>query len=139
MKKQTQAIHVPFKRRDAYDALSMPVYHAVAYESDNAQTMSDAFCGRIDAPDYSRVENPTVTHFEDRVKALTGAKNVVALNSGMAAISNAMMALAAQGKNIVTSKHLFGNTFSLLTGTLKRFGVEARVCDLTDVKRWKAT
>lgn len=135
MKKQTQAIHVPFKRRDAYDALSMPVYHAVAYEFDNAQTMSDAFCGRIDAPDYSRVENPTVTHFEDRVKALTGAKNVVALNSGMAAISNAMMALAAQGKNIVTSKHLFGNTFSLLTGTLKRFGVEARVCDLTDVKQ----
>ena len=51
MKKQTQAIHVPFKRRDAYDALSMPVYHAVAYEFDNAQLMSDAFCGRIDAPD----------------------------------------------------------------------------------------
>ena len=36
MKMQTQAIHVPFKRRDAYDALSMPVYHAVAYEFDNA-------------------------------------------------------------------------------------------------------
>ena len=132
MKKQTQAIHVPFKRRDAYDALSMPVYHAVAYEFDNAQLMSDAFCGRIDAPDYSRVENPTVTNFEQRVKALTGAKNVVAVNSGMAAISNAMVALTAQGKNIITSKHLFGNTFSLLTQTLSRFGVEARLCDLTN-------
>ena len=114
MKKQTQAIHVPYKRRDAYDALSMPVYNAVAYEFDNAQTMSDAFCNRIDAPDYSRCENPTVSNFEERVKALTGAKNVIALNSGMAAISNTMMALAAQGKNVVTSKHLFGNTFSLL-------------------------
>jgi O-acetylhomoserine (thiol)-lyase len=134
MKKQTQAIHVPYKRRDAYDALSMPVYNAVAYEFDNAQTMSDAFCGRIDAPDYSRVENPTVTNFEERVKALTGAKNVVALNSGMAAISNALMALSAQGRNIVTSKHLFGNTFSLITQTLGRFGVEARICDLTNVE-----
>lgn len=85
MKKQTQAIHVPYKRRDAYDALSMPVYNAVAYEFDNAQTMSDAFCNRIDAPDYSRCENPTVSNFEERVKALTGAKNVIALNSGMAA------------------------------------------------------
>lgn len=48
MKKQTQAIHLPYKRRDAYDALSMPVYNAVAYEFDNAQLMADAFCGRID-------------------------------------------------------------------------------------------
>ncbi len=132
MKKQTQAIHVPYKRRDAYDALSMPVYNAVAYEFDNAQTMSDAFCNRIDAPDYSRCENPTVSNFEERVKALTGAKNVIALNSGMAAISNTMMALAAQGKNVVTSKHLFGNTFSLLMSTLRKFGVGCKLADLTD-------
>lgn len=131
MKKQTQAIHVPYKRRDAYDALSMPVYHAVAYEFDNAQTMSDAFCGRIDAPDYSRTENPTVTNFELRVKALTGAKDVIAVNSGMAAISNTMLALTAQGKNVVTSRHLFGNTFTLLAQSLRRFGVSARLCDLT--------
>lgn len=131
MKKQTQAIHVPYKRRDAYDALSMPVYHAVAYEFDNAQTMSDAFCGRIDAPDYSRTENPTVTNFELRVKALTSAKDVIAVNSGMAAISNTMLALTAQGKNVVTSRHLFGNTFTLLAQSLRRFGVSARLCDLT--------
>lgn len=36
MKKQTQAIHTRFQRRDAYDALSMPVYHTAAYEFDNA-------------------------------------------------------------------------------------------------------
>ncbi|BCS85208.1 O-acetylhomoserine sulfhydrylase [Prevotella herbatica] len=133
MKKQTQAIHVPYRRRDAYDALSMPVYNAVAYEFDNAQLMADAFCCRIDAPDYSRVENPTVTNFEERVKVLTGANSVTALNSGMAAISNTMLALTSQGKNVVTSKHLFGNTFDLLNNTLKRFGVETRLCDLTNM------
>ncbi len=133
MKKQTQAIHLNYKRRDAYDALSMPVYNAVAFEFDNAQTMADAFTSRIDAPDYSRVENPTVTNFELRVKALTGAHQVSAFNSGMAAISNTVMAIAEQGKNVVTSRHMFGNTYSLLTATLKRFGVETRLCDLTNL------
>ncbi len=134
MKKQTQAIHQPYKRRDAYDALSMPIYNAVAFEFDNAEVMADAFCGRIDAPNYSRVENPTVTNLEQRVKALTGAENVIALNSGMAAISNTLFSVVEQGKNVITSRHLFGNTYSLLTSTLSRLGVEARLCDLTDVE-----
>lgn len=132
MKKQTLAIHTPFQHRDAYDALSMPVYHTAAYEFDNADVMADAFCGRTDAPDYSRVMNPTVTYFENKVKALTGANDVIAFTSGMAAISNTLMAIASAGKNIVTSRHMFGNTYLLITSTLSRFGVEARLCDLTD-------
>lgn len=135
MKKTTRAIHQPYKRRDAYDALSMPVYNAVSYEFDNAQLMSDVFCGRVSAPDYSRVGNPTVENLEQRVKGITGATDVVAFNSGMAAISAVFIALAQQGKNIVSSRHMFGNTYSLLTSTLKRFGVEARLCDLTNVEQ----
>lgn len=45
MKKQTQAIHTQFQRRDAYNSLSMPVYHTAAYEFDNADDMADAFAG----------------------------------------------------------------------------------------------
>lgn len=134
MKKQTQAIHTAYERRDAYDALSVPVYNTLAYEFDNAQIMSEAFTDKIKAPDYSRVENPTVTNLERRVAALTGARHATAFNSGMAAISNSLIALSAQGKNIVTSKHLFGNTYALLVGVMRRFGVEARCCDLTDIK-----
>lgn len=132
--KATKAIHVKYARRDAYDALSMPVYNAVAYEFDNAAAMTEAFSGRSGAPDYSRTGNPTVTHLEDRVKALTGAKSVTAFNTGMAAISNMFLAITAQGKNVVTSKHLFGNTFSLLTESLARFGVQTRLADLTDAE-----
>lgn len=134
MNKQTLALHTPYPREDAYHALSMPVYHAAAYEFDNADVMSDAFCGRIDLPDYSRCGNPTVTHFENKVASLTGASSVLAFSSGMAAISNTLLALAAQGKNIVTSRHMFGNTFDLITRTLRRFGVEARLCDLTNLE-----
>lgn len=134
MKKQTIALHSQYQSRDAYNALSMPVYHTAAYEFDNAEVMADAFCGRTDAPDYSRVTNPTVIYFENKVKALTGADDVIAFSSGMAAISNALMAVASAGRNIVTSRHMFGNTYLLITDTLSRFGVGAHLCDLTNIE-----
>lgn len=133
MDKQTQVIHAAFQHPDAYHSLSMPVYHTAAYEFDNATEMEDAFCGRTEMPDYSRVSNPTVTYFEQKVKLLTGADNVIAFGSGMAAISNTLLAVAASGKNIVSSRHMFGNTYALISGTLARFGVEAKLCDLTDI------
>ena len=133
MKKQTIAINNPFVRPDVYGALAIPVYNNVAFEFDEATEMADAFCNRIKAPDYARVENPTVTNLEQRVKALTGAEHVTAFNSGMAAISNTLMAVAGQNKNIVSSLHLFGNTLALLTNTLLRFGVEPRLRDLTNL------
>lgn len=132
MKKQTRAIHSAFPKADAYGALSMPVYHTAAYEFDTAAHMADAFTGKVIEPDYSRVLNPTVMFFEDKVKELTGAADVIAFSSGMAAISNTLFAVAAAGKNIVSSRHMFGNTFALISGTMKRFDVTARLCDLTD-------
>lgn len=133
MNKQTLAIDAPFQKSDAYGALSMPVYHTCAYEFADATVMADAFCGRIEEPDYSRVMNPTVTFLEQKVKAITGAERVTALSSGMAAISNTLLSLVEAGRNVVTSRHMFGNTFSLLTNTLPRLGVKAHLCDLTNL------
>ncbi len=133
MKKQTETIHSRFQRRDPYGALSMPVYNTVAYEFPDAASMVESFCGRSDDPDYSRVTNPTVIFYERTVRSLTGANDVMAFSSGMAAIANTIMAVSAAGKNIVTSTHMFGNTYALLTGTLSRFGVETRTVDLTDL------
>ena len=138
MKKRTIAIDAPYVRPDVYGALAVPIYNNVAFEFDDAQEMADAFCNRIKAPDYARVENPTVTNLEQRVKALTGAEHVTAFNSGMAAISNVLLAATEQGKNIVTSHHLFGNTLALITSTLPRFGVEPRLTDLTNLNAVEA-
>jgi O-acetylhomoserine (thiol)-lyase len=137
LEKSTKAIHTAYKLKDPYGSLSMPVYNTLAYEFDDAKVMADAFCGRIDMPDYSRVTNPTVIYYEDKVKALTGARDVIAVNSGMAAISNALFGISAQGKNIVSSRHMFGNTFLFLNKTMKRFGVETRFCDLTNIEEVK--
>ncbi len=134
MKKSTIAIDTKLPRKDAFGAIAMPVYHTASYEFETAKDMADAFCGRVLAPDYSRVMNPTVMHFEDQVKALTGAENVFAFCSGMAAITNAFFTVIETGKNVVTSHHLFGNTVALLNKTFARFGVESRQVDLLDLE-----
>ena len=134
MKKSTIAIDTKLPRKDAFGSIAMPVYHTASYEFETAKAMADAFCGRVLAPDYSRVMNPTVMHFEDQVKALTGAENVFAFCSGMAAITNAFFTVIETGKNVVTSHHLFGNTVALLNKTFARFGVESRQVDLLDLE-----
>ena len=134
MKKSTIAIDTKLPRKDAFGSIAMPVYHTASYEFETAKDMADAFCGRVLAPDYSRVMNPTVMHFEDQVKALTGAENVFAFCSGMAAITNAFFTVIETGKNVVTSHHLFGNTVALLNKTFARFGVESLQVDLLDLE-----
>jgi O-acetylhomoserine (thiol)-lyase len=128
---ETKALHTSYPVKDNYNALSMPVYNSVAYEFETAAQMELAFTGRSPEHVYSRISNPTVQYFEQRVKALTNAAEVISFNSGMAAIANTIIAVSQAGCNIVTSPHLFGNTYSFLAYTLKDFGVEVRFCDLT--------
>ena len=135
---ETQLLHTPYAKPDAYNALSMPVYNSAAYEFDTAEQMELAFTGRAADHTYSRITNPTVQYFEDRIRKITGAFGVTAMNSGMAAITNAIITVAKAGCNIVTSKHLFGNTYSFLASTLADFGVEARFVDLTNLDEVEA-
>lgn len=131
---EAQLLSTPYPKQDPYGALSMPVYHALAYEFETAEEMEAAFCGRTDEHTYSRITNPTVQHLEERVKNVTGAYGVTALNSGMAAISNTLITLAWSGCNLITSRHLFGNTYSFFVNTLNALGMKVRFCDLTNPK-----
>lgn len=134
----TKLLHTDYAQPDAYNALSMPVYNCAAYEFESAEQMELAFTGKTSDFAYSRISNPTVQYFEDRVKSITEATSVTALNSGMAAISNAIITIAKSGSNIVTSRHLFGNTYSFFASTMAAFGVEVRFCDLTNTEETEA-
>ena len=129
---EARLLHTPYEKPDAYGSLAMPVYNTAAYEFESAEAMEAAFCGRTSDHAYSRITNPTVQYFEDRVLSVTGAMSVTALNSGMAAICNMLMTIGRAKANIVTSPHLFGNTWSLMKTTLATFDIEARFCNLTD-------
>jgi O-acetylhomoserine (thiol)-lyase len=131
----TKVLHTKFLKKDPHGSLHMPVYDNVAFEFENAEDLELAFGGKKPAHMYSRISNPTVEHFEQRVRNVTGATGVVALSSGMAAIANVILTIAGSGDNIITSKHLFGNTYSLFEYTLKSWGLEVRYTDLTQPRQ----
>ena len=110
----------------------MPVYDSVAFEHETAENMQAAFEGRLPSHSYSRISNPTVEDYEQRVRLLTDALGVIAVSSGMAAISNVILALAEAGTNIVTTRSLFGNTYSLFESTLRPWGLDISYVDLSN-------
>lgn len=134
----THLIHSSLANEDVHQALHPPIYSNAAFSFDSAENMELAFQGRLPNHSYSRISNPTVENFERRVRQITGALNVTALSSGMAAISNVFFVLAYAGSNIIASKHLFGNTYTLLNTTLKEFGIEVRFCDLNNIQEVQA-
>lgn len=131
---QTKIITAGYTRADVYGAINMPVYRNAAFEFADSQAIAAAFQHRRDLHTYSRISNPTVANFEEKIKSASGAENVIALASGMAAISNTFFCLAYAGSNIVSSPHLFGNTFSFLKSTLSDFGVETRFVDINSLE-----
>jgi len=129
----TKAIHGAPVKKDAHGTLRMPVYDSVAFEHETAESMQAAFEGRLQAHSYSRISNPTIEDFEQRVQLLADALGVIAVSSGMAAISNVILALAEAGTNIVTTPSLFGNTYSLFESTLRPWGLDITYVDLSDM------
>lgn len=134
----TKILHNPFLKEDVHGSLQMPIYESVAFEFKTAEDIELAFQKKKPAHIYSRISNPTVEAFEQRVRVVTDAAGVIALSSGMAAITNVLLGVASQGDNIVTTKYLFGNTYSLFTETLRDWGLEVRFVDLTDIDQVKS-
>ncbi len=126
----TRAIHGVVLKKDPHGSLRFPVYDNVAFEFETARDLELSFEGKKPAHAYSRISNPTVADFEQRVKTLADALGVIAVSSGMAAISNVIMSLAEAGTNIVSSRFLFGNTISLFEHTLKPWGLSVKYVDM---------
>ena len=104
---------------------AVPIYQTTSYVFDNAQAAEDIFALRQPANIYSRLTNPTVAVFEERMAALEKGVGAVATASGMAAITYTILALAHAGDHVVAATTLYGGTFNLLKETLPRYGITA--------------
>lgn len=127
----TKAVDTRFLYKDPHGSLRMPVYDSASFEFESAEEQELAFLGRNPHHMYSRISNPTVAHLEFMIKNLTRSQGVVAMASGMAAISSLIVFIAGSGDSIVTTKALFGNTYSLFETTLKRWGLQVQYFDPT--------
>ncbi|NDW10151.1 aminotransferase class I/II-fold pyridoxal phosphate-dependent enzyme [Dysgonomonas sp. 520] len=130
----TRIIAAPYSKQDTHGAINMPVYRSAAFEFGSAEAIANAFQNKEAAHTYTRISNPSVENLERKILAASAADNVMVLSSGMAAISNTFLAIAYTGCNIVTSPHLFGNTFSLFQFTFASFGIEVRFVNTDDLE-----
>jgi len=128
----TIALNIPYAKPDPHNSLQMPLYEAVAFEFDSAEKMEANFKGEYIAHVYSRTSSPTVEYFELKMKALTGSHAVLAVSSGMAAISDSILAIAKSGENVISGSRLFGHTYALFQDTLAGLGIETRFSEFTD-------
>ena len=134
----TRSLNVPFPKADPHRALDMPIYESVAFDFASSEDIAANFRGELPAHVYSRTSNPTVEYFELKMKTLSGAKHALALSSGMAAISNTILALCKAGDNIISGNHLFGHSYALLEQSLANYGLETRFVDTTKPEQIEA-
>lgn len=113
MRFHTAVLHAGSSGLEKYGATLPPVYQSSAFEQKSAEELARVFDNKAPGYCYTRVGNPTVTAFENRITKLEGGMASVACASGMAAITNAFLNILQSRDEIVTSASLYGGTIDL--------------------------
>jgi O-acetylhomoserine (thiol)-lyase len=132
MRFDTLAIHAGYSPDPTTKAVAVPIYQTTSYAFDDTQHGADLFDLKVKGNIYTRIMNPTSDVLEQRVAALEGGIGALALASGQAAITYAIMTIAEAGDNIVATSALYGGTYNLFAHTLPQYGIEVRFVDAAD-------
>ena len=109
-----------------------PVVKSTTFYYEKAQPMADLFDLKSDGYFYSRIGNPTVNAFEEKLAMLDGGTGAIACASGMSATMLAILNVCCAGDNIVSASAVYGGTYNLFSVTLKKYGIETRFFDPDD-------
>ncbi|MEU2291312.1 bifunctional o-acetylhomoserine/o-acetylserine sulfhydrylase [Streptomyces bacillaris] len=136
---ETRQIHAGATPDPTTGARAVPIYQTSSFVFRDTQHAADVFSLAEPGNIYTRIHNPTQDVLEQRIAALEGGVAAVALASGQAAETLALLTLAGSGDHIVSSPSLYGGTYNLFRHTLPRFGVEVTfVEDPDDLEAWRA-
>jgi O-acetylhomoserine (thiol)-lyase len=128
----TLALHAGHRPDSDTHSRAVPIYQTTSYTFDSPEHAANLFGLREFGNIYTRLMNPTTDVLERRLAALHGGVGALALSSGSAAITMAVLNITKVGQNIVSSQHLYGGTYNFFQHTLPRLGIEARLVDATD-------
>ncbi|HMD01633.1 MAG TPA: O-acetylhomoserine aminocarboxypropyltransferase/cysteine synthase family protein [Candidatus Baltobacteraceae bacterium] len=120
---RTRALHAGTPPDPATGARAMPIYLSSSFVFDSTEHAAELFALRTYGNIYSRIGNPTVAAFEERMASLEGGLGAVATASGLAAQLTTVLALAQSGDHIVASASLYGGTVTQFNVTLRRMGI----------------
>ncbi len=135
---RTRAIHAGARPEPVTGARAVPVFQTTSYVFENTADAADLFALQKYGNVYSRIGNPTVAAFEERIASLEGGIGAVATASGQSAEFVTIAALCRAGDHIVSSAQLYGGTRTLLEGTLARFGVDTTFVSTGDPAAYAA-
>ena len=123
---ETKQLHIGQEHADtATDSRAVPIYATTSYVFHDAQDAADRFGLKAAGNIYGRLTNPTQEVLEKRIAALEGGAAALAVSSGAAAITYAIMNIAQAGDHILSAKTIYGGTYNLLAHTLSSYGISA--------------
>jgi len=134
---ETLALHAGQIPDPATGARAVPLYQTTSFVFDSAEHAASLFNLQTFGNVYSRISNPTVAVFEERMAALEGGRAALATATGQAAEAVALMTLLEAGDHVVSAATLYGGTHTLLGVNLKKFGIEATFVDADDPENFR--
>lgn len=136
---ETLQLHAGQEQPDAATgARAVPIYQSASFVFQNSADAAARFSLEQPGEIYSRLGNPTQNVFEQRMAALEGGVAAIAVASGAAAITYALLNLTRQGDHIVAARTIYGGSYNLLAHTLPAYGVTATFVDPSDVQNFEA-
>lgn len=137
MHPETVVLHEGYRNDEPTGAVAVPIYQTTSYQFRHTQHAEDLFALKELGYIYTRIMNPTCDVLEKRIAALEGGAAALALGSGQAASTFAVLNLCQVGDNFVSSTDLYGGTWNLFANTLKGFGIEVRFVDPADPESFR--
>jgi len=131
LRPETLAIHGGQEVDPTTRARAVPIYQTTSYVFRDSAHAADLFALREMGNIYTRIMNPTNDVLEKRIALLEGGIGALALASGQAAETLAILNIARAGQHIVSSAHLYGGTYNLFHYTLPKLGIEVDFVDPT--------
>ena len=133
----TLAVHAGQSPDPATGARAVPIYQTSSFVFPDTDAAAALFNMETPGHVYSRLSNPTVSVFEERMAALEDGVGAIATASGQAALHLAIATLMGKGGHIVASASLYGGSHNLLAYTLPRFGIETTFVPARDLGAWE--
>lgn len=133
----TQCLHAGQEPDAATNARAVPIYQSTSFTFNDTDHAARLFGLQEFGNIYSRIMNPTCDVLEQRLAALEGGAGALAVASGQAAETLAVLNIAQAGQNIVSSASLYGGTYNLFHYTLPKMGIEGRFVDQSEPENFK--
>jgi len=121
---RTRALHAGTPPDPTTGARAMPIYLSASFVFESTEHAAELYSLRNYGNIYTRISNPTVAAFEEKIASLEGGLGAVATASGQAAQLIAILSLAQAGDHLVSSANIYGGTITQFSVTLKRMGIE---------------